>query len=185
MRLNAVFAAGLIASSLHVVAAQPSFTTVAECDLAGPDSRLSLLRGHPLSDAHVYKIRQEQETRFLYADADASFGSRVDWQCVPTGKGANVFVMTGEFSSNYQQGVLFFRDTSDRRIHRVEFAERNHPRWVLSGSKGPQVIFENAGYESAHKYLIYGPADAYLETDELPLPATAQGESLIELKPYP
>lgn len=185
MRLNAVFAAGLIASSLHVVAAQPSFTTVAECDLTGPDSRLSLLRGHPLSDAHVYKTRQEQETRFLYADADASFGSRVDWQCAPTGKGANVFVITGEFSSNYQQGILFFRDTNDRRIHRVEFAERNRPRWVLSGSKGPQVIFENAGYESAHKYLIYGPADAYLETDELPLPATAQGESLIELKPYP
>ncbi|MEO3723245.1 hypothetical protein ABHN98_01790 [Pseudomonas syringae] len=180
---NAVIAAGLIASSLHVIAAQPPFTTVAECDLAGPDSRLSLLRGHPLSDSHVYKISQKHETRFLYADADASNGSRVDWQCVSIGNDVNVLLITGEFSSNYQQGILFFRDTSDRRIHRVEFAERNRPRWVLSGSKSPRVIFENVGHESVHKYLIYGPSDAYLETDELPVPAT--GESLIELKPYP
>ncbi len=182
---NVVFAAGLIASSLHAFAAQPPFTTVAECDLAGSDSRLSLLRGHPLSDAHVYKIRQEQETGFLYADADKSFGSRVDWQCVPTGKGVNVFLITGEFSSNYQQGILFFRDTTDRWVHRVEFAERNRPRWILSDSKGPQVIFDNVGHESVHKYLIYGPADAYLEADELPAPATVEGEALIELKPYP
>ena len=159
--------------------------TVAECDLAGSDSKLSLLRGRLLSDSHVYKIRQGQETRFLYADADTSFGSRVDWQCVPTGKGVSVFLVTGEFSSNYLQGILFFRDTNDRRVHRVEFAERNRPRWVLSGSKGPRVIFENVGHESARKYLIYGPADAYLETDELPAWATEQGEALVELKPYP
>lgn len=43
-----------------------------------------------------------------------------------------------------------------RRIERINFAERNRPRWIKLSKQGVQVIFENTGNESSHKYLSYG-----------------------------
>jgi len=98
-------------------------------------------------------------------------------------KDLNAFLISGEFTSNYLQGALFYFDDASKQIERLSFAERNRPGWILLTRQGPQVIFENKGHESSHKYLSYGRNDAFLEIDELPVPDSAKGETLIVLEP--
>ncbi|QZD68489.1 MULTISPECIES: hypothetical protein [unclassified Pseudomonas] len=169
--------------SLQVSAAELKFSTVTRCDLSSAESAVSLLSGHPILDSHVYKIRQSQKTNYLYEDSDASRGSNVHWQCVNLTKDVNALVISGEFTSNYLQGALFYFDGDSAQVERLNFAERNRPGWILLTQQGPQVIFENKGNESSHKFLSYGRNDAFLEIDELPVPDPAKGETLTELEP--
>ncbi|WPX16073.1 hypothetical protein RHM58_18450 [Pseudomonas sp. 10S4] len=94
----------------------------------------------------------------------------------------NVLVISGEFTSNFLQGVLFYFNSGDGKIERIDFAERNRPRWVSISAQGAQVIFENTGNESSSKYLTYGKNGAYVELSELPSTSSSAGEKLIDLK---
>ncbi|MEB0229033.1 hypothetical protein QN414_32630, partial [Pseudomonas sp. 5S1] len=69
-------------------------------------------------------------------------------------------------------------------IERINFAERNRPRWIKLSKQGVQVIFENTGNESSHKYLSYGKNGVYLELDEIPAASSGDGERLIELNSF-
>lgn len=176
---NFVFGIGLATFCVQVFADQPSLQTMVVCELAESQHTISLLRGSPIVDSYIYKTRYGQITRFIYDDAEASRGSDVQWQCASDQKNTNVLVVSGEFASNYLQGALFYFDSTDGKIQRIDFAERNRPRWVKISSQGAQVIFENTGNESSHKYLSYGKDGIFLELDEFP--ATLPSESLIEL----
>jgi len=87
--------------------------------------------------------------------------------------------VSGEFASNYLQGALFYFDSQEGKIERIDFAERNRPRWIRITMQGAQVIFENAGNESSHKYLSYGKNGVFQELDDFPV--SSVGESLIDL----
>lgn len=174
-----VFGIGLVTFCVPAFADQPSLQTMVDCELAGSQNTISLLRGSPIIDSHIYKIRYAQITRFVYDDAEASRGSEVQWQCASDQKNTNVLVVSGVFTSNYLQGALFYFDSTDGKIQRIDFAERNRPRWIKISAQGAQVIFENTGNESSHKYLSYGKNGSFLELDQFPL--TSKGESLIQL----
>ncbi|RON02611.1 hypothetical protein [Pseudomonas brassicacearum] len=168
--------------TIQVFAAQLQLKAVAHCELAGPKNAIELLRGSPLVDYYVYKIRHTQKNRFIFDTLDASRGASVQWQCVSNQPNMNVLMVSGEFTSNYLQGALFYFDQKTGQIERVDFAERNRPRWVQMSEQGARVIFENTGNESSHKYLVYGKGDTYLELDELPQESDENGGPLIELK---
>lgn len=168
--------------SSHALATEPRFMTQLSCQLGDSQSVISLLRGHPLSGTDVYRVRLPDAAGFLYEDADASRGSNVQSRCVPLKEGSRVLLVSGEFTSNYLQGVLFYLDLVDHKIGRIEFAERNRPGWIWLTEQGPQVIFANVGHESSHKYLIYGPNDRYQETDEFPAHSHVKNETLVTLK---
>lgn len=183
MRLFKRCLAGITLTTLcfQVWATPVPFSTLTRCDLAA-DHRISLLRGDAFSGSSVYKVRGAHGLQFLYEDSDASRGSDVHWKCVALDKHSNALVVSGEFTSNYIQGLLFYYDAAERKVNRISFAERNRPGWIWLSTQGTQVIFLNVGHESSHKYLRYGKNEAYQETDELPFPVSARGEKLIRLK---
>lgn len=177
---NPLISIGFVTLSIQAFAAQPQLNTVSHCELAGAQHSISLLRSSPIEDSYVYKVRYANDTKFMYDDSDESRGSEVQWQCIADQNKAHVFVVSGEFASNFLQGALFYFDTADGKIERVDFAERNRPRWVRISAQGAQVIFENTGNESSSKYLSYGKNGVSLELSELPI-TSAAGDSLIDL----
>jgi hypothetical protein len=168
----------------QAVAGQSKSNAEISCALAGSSRTVTLLRNSQIADSFIYKIRHTQKTNYLYDDADSSRGSNVQWQCIPDQNNSNLFVVSGEFTSNFLQGALFYFDSADGRIERINFAERNRPRWIKFSKQGAQVIFENTGNESSHKYLSYGKNGAHLEFDEIPAVSSGNGERLIELKSF-
>ncbi|MGL6243409.1 hypothetical protein [Pseudomonas sp.] len=176
-----IFGIGLFTFCIQALAVQPHLSTVIDCELEGPKNTISLLRGSPIVDTYIYKVRHAQKASFMYEDAEASRGGNVKWQCASDQQNLNVLVVSGEFSSNFLQGVLFYFDSGDGHIERINFAERNRPRWVRISAQGAQVIFENTCNESSHKYLSYGRNGAFLELDELPVISSSDGDRLIEL----
>ncbi|MHC8394784.1 hypothetical protein ACYZT8_14190 [Pseudomonas sp. LB3P93] len=172
---------GLLTACVQACAFEPRSSNVIACELAGPKNTISLLRGSPIAGTYIYKVRTNQDARFMYEDADASRGGRVKWQCAPDHQNVNVLVVSGEFTSNFLQGALFYFDSGDGQIERIDFSERNRPRWVRLSTQGAQVIFENTGHESSHKYLSYGKNGNFLELDEFPVTSSVNGEKLIEL----
>ena len=177
---NFILGFGLVFFSISTFAAQPSPPIT--CELAGQKNTISLLRFSPTEDSFVYKVRYAQQTKFIYNGSNESRGSGIQWQCVSDGKNMNVLVISGEFTSNFLQGVLFYFNSGDGKIERIDFAERNRPRWVSISAQGAQVIFENTGNESSSKYLSYGKNGAYVELSELPSTSSSAGEKLIDLK---
>lgn len=171
----------LIALSAEAFAAQPLLKTVVSCELAGPKNTVELLRSSPIVDSYIYKVRHSQKTRFIFKGLDASRGAAVQWQCVSNHSNIKALVISGEFTSNFLQGALYYFDSTTDQIARIDFAERNRPRWVRISKQDTQVIFENTGNESSHKYLIYGKNDTYLEVDELPTTSSTSDGELIEL----
>lgn len=165
----------------HIFAAQPQIKAVVSCELAGPKNTVELLRGSSIVDSYIYKISHTPKSRFIFDTLEASRGASVQWQCASNQSNMKVLVVSGEFTSNYLQGALFYYDPKTGQIERVDFAERNRPRWVKMSKQGARVIFENTGNESSHKYLVYGKGDTYLELDELPQASDENGGPLIEL----
>jgi len=178
---NFLFGFGVLTVCIQVCASDSRSSSVIDCELAGPENTISLLRGSPIVGTYIYEVRITQDIRFLYEDTDASRGGRVQWQCASDHHNVNVLLVSGEFTSNFLQGALFYFDSGDGQIGRIDFAERNRPRWVRISAQGAQVIFENTGHESSHKYLSYGKNETFLELDEFPVTSIADGEKLIEL----
>ncbi|WPN55493.1 hypothetical protein [Pseudomonas sp. P9_31] len=181
---NLLFSVGLATFCIQAFAAQPQLNSVINCELAGPNHTASLLRSSPIEDSYVYKIRHDKQTRFMYDESTESRGSEVQWQCTSGEQYLNALVISGEFTSNFIQGVLFYFDSGDGKIERIDFAERNRPRWIKISGNGPEVIFENTGNESSHKYLSYGKNGAHFEFDKLPVTSSENVEKLIELNNF-
>lgn len=131
-----MFGFWLVTVCIQACAVEPRSSNVIDCELAGPKNTISLLRGSPIVGTYIYEVRATQDVRFMYEDADASRGGRVQWQCASDHQDVNVLLVSSEFTSNFLQGALFYFDSGDGRIERIDFAERNRPRWVRISAQG-------------------------------------------------
>jgi len=170
-----------VALGAQTWAAPGPFKVTTHCELAGISHQIELLRGSPIADSLLYKLRYDANTFLLFKDSESSRGSDVEWRCVKSPQGTGVFVISGEFTANFLQGAAFYFNPQTRHMERVDFAERNRPRWVLTTEQGARVIFENTGNETARRYLVYGKDDFYQEVDELPEIPKNSHHALIEL----
>jgi hypothetical protein len=145
--------AGLVAVSQSAIGME----TVTTCALGiGRSHTLSLLRDHRVASTAVYYLRKagSAPARLYPGGEDQSRGNAVQLACVGTNE--HVFVLSGEFTSNYIQGVAIRYNTKARRWERVDFAEREHPTAIYLDPKGLAVLIPNNGRnESPAKYIIY------------------------------
>jgi hypothetical protein len=131
--------------------------TVATCTLGLDRSHtLTLLRDHPIDGTAVYYLRKDgaASVRLYGGDEEQSRGGDIQTACVGAREGA--FVISGEFTSNYLQGVAVRYNTKAKRWERVEFAERTRPVSLYFDSNGLEVLILNVGRnESPKRYILY------------------------------
>lgn len=130
---------------------------VTSCTLGSDRSHtLALLRDHPIDSTAVYYLSKDGATpvRLYQGDEDQSRGEDIQVACVGTKERA--FVLSGEFTSNYLQGVAVRYNTKAKRWERVDFAERTRPTAVYFVDKGMAVLIPNSTRsESPERYIIY------------------------------
>jgi hypothetical protein len=117
---------------------------------------LSLLRDHPIGTTAVYYISKDgtAPARIYSGEEDQSRGDEVQVACV--GSSERALVISGEFASNYLQGIAIRYNTRAKRWERIDFAERTRPASVYLDVKGIAVLIPNAGRnESPERYIIY------------------------------
>jgi hypothetical protein len=130
---------------------------ITHCTL-GSDGRhtLALLRDHPIDSTAVYYLSKDGATpvRLYPGDEDQSRGDEVQATCV--GSRERAFVLSGEFASDFLQGIAVRFNTMANRWERIDFAERTRPASVYFGSNGLAVLIPNTGRnESPERYIIY------------------------------
>jgi hypothetical protein len=117
---------------------------------------LALLRDHPIDNTAVYYLGKDgaAPVRLYQGDEDQSRGEDIQVACVGTKERA--FVMSGEFSSNYLQGVAIRYNTTAKRWEHIDFAERTRPARIYLDAKGLAVLIPNSGRNESNKqYIIY------------------------------
>ena len=138
---------------------QPAFgmEAVMTCTLGSDRSHtIALLRDHPIDSTALYYLSKDgaAPVRLYQGDEDQSRGDDIQIACVGTKEHA--FVLSGEFTSNYLQGVAIRYSTHANRWERVEFAERMRPTAVyLSPSRMAVLIPNTERNESSKRYIIY------------------------------
>ncbi|RFU45002.1 hypothetical protein [Paraburkholderia sp. DHOC27] len=135
----------------------PALESVTNCVLGSDRShKFELLRGHAIDSTAVYFFRQDDAAPVpLYSgDEDQSRGEVIQTACVGTKE--RIFVMSGEFNSNFIQGVAVRFNNKARRWERIDFAERNRPTAVYLGAQGMKILIPNGmRNESRKRYIIY------------------------------
>jgi hypothetical protein len=143
----------------YVVASQSAIgmEAVTHCTLgSSEDHTLTLLREHRLDSTAVYYLSEDgaAPARLYPGDEDQSRGDEIQAACV--GSKESVFVLSGEFTSNYLQGVAIRYNSKAGRWERVDFAERERPESVYLDAKGITVLIPNSGRnESSKRYILY------------------------------
>ena len=127
------------------------------CTLGSDRSHtIALQRDHPIDSTTIYYLSKDGDTpvRLYQGDEDQSRGDDIQIACVGTKEHA--FVLSGEFTSNYLQGVAIRYNTHVNRWERVDFAERSRPTSVYFDAEGLVVLVPNTGRnESPKRYIIY------------------------------
>ncbi|MCC8400395.1 hypothetical protein LJ655_00560 [Paraburkholderia sp. MMS20-SJTN17] len=153
----AVFIAVLCISYVADVQSAIGMETVTRCELGSDQSHtLALLRDHPIDSTAVFYLSKDstEPVRLYAGDEDQSRGDEIQVACI--GSTERVFVISGEFTSNYLQGVAIRYNTKAGRWERVDFAERERPASVYLDPKGLVVLIPNSGRnESPERYIIY------------------------------
>ncbi|AMC35239.1 hypothetical protein [Janthinobacterium sp. B9-8] len=154
-----------------------SFTHAAEvvktCRL-DPKTQISIVRDAKVYDTHVYYlIGKDRKKLPLFGNVENSRGSSLHIACV--GKKARALVISGEFTANALQGIVFSYDADANKIERLDFAEKSRPNWLYLGAKEHLLIINTNGLgDSDKKYTIYrytrkSTGDATIEnTNQLP-----------------
>jgi hypothetical protein len=117
---------------------------------------LRLLRGHWIDTSAIYYVSEDGRApkRIYPGEENQSRGDSVRALCI--GKKERVLLVTGEFSSNYLQGVAIRYNTQVQRTERIDFAERERPSAVDLSSREMLVVVPNTGRnESSRRYIIY------------------------------
>jgi len=130
--------------------------TVLRCQMGRDEVHsVELLRSHAIADTSVYYIRQdEQMPEPMYpGDEDQSRGGEIESECA--GGPERVLVVSGEFPSNYTQGMAIRFNDSTREWERIDFAERMRPTRVYLDASGMRVVIPNLGHETDKKYIVY------------------------------
>lgn len=130
---------------------------VTSCTLGSDRNHtLELLRGHPIDSTAVYYLSKDgaAPVRLYQGDEDQSRGQNIQVACVGTKERG--FVISGEFTSNYLQGVAVRFNAKAKRWERVDFAERARPAAVYFDAEGMAVLIPNSmRNESSKRYIIY------------------------------
>ncbi|OAJ52869.1 hypothetical protein [Paraburkholderia ginsengiterrae] len=130
---------------------------VTHCTLGSDRSHtLVLLRDHPIDSTAVYYLSKDgaASVRLYQGDEDQSRGQDIQIACVGTKERA--FVISGEFNSNYLQGVAIRFNTKAKRWERVNFAERTRPTAVYFDTEGMAILIPNSmRNESDKRYIVY------------------------------
>ncbi|MFZ6870446.1 hypothetical protein ACO0LF_00060 [Undibacterium sp. Di27W] len=129
----------------------PDLKEVIQCD-SDTGGKITVLRHHQIQDTHVYVLRQHGETTGVYpGEEDNSRGSLVSVQCL--GSKERLLLISGEFTSNYMQGLLFRYQPARKKWERLEFAERERACLLYLKPEQMRLVIPNGGYE-AGKYII-------------------------------
>ncbi|QYD69044.1 hypothetical protein KZJ38_01185 [Paraburkholderia edwinii] len=127
------------------------------CPLGNDGSHeLRLLRDHSIDSSAIYCVSEDSRapTRIYPGEENQSRGDSAQALCI--GKKERVLLVTGEFGSNYLQGVAIRYNTQAQRTERIDFAERERPSAVDLSSRGMLVVIPNTGRnESSRRYVIY------------------------------
>lgn len=143
----------------YAAASQSAIGTeaVTNCTLGGDRSHtLALLRDHPIGSTAIYYLSKDGAApmRLYQGDEDQSRGDDIQVVCVGTKERA--FVISGEFTSNYLQGVAVRYNAKVKRWERVDFSERVRPTTIYFDAEGMAVLILNsARNESSKRYIIY------------------------------
>lgn len=157
MLLSFLFAAQACASQFEVVV---------QCWPPGGGPVIELLRSQPQLDSYQYWVAHDGNISPVFEDEASSRGFDMQVACI--GREVPVMVFSGQFTANALQGAAIAADPTSGVLNRIDFAERNRPRWITLEGGRPRVIFENSGHESSRRYLIYRDDGRIDEVDELP-----------------
>ncbi|WP_321923599.1 hypothetical protein [Paraburkholderia guartelaensis] len=148
-----VMCIGIFSASQSAIGIEP----VARCTLGSDGSHtLTLLRDHPTDGTAVYYLSKDgaSPVRLYPGDEGQSRGDEIQAVCV--GERERAFVLSGEFTSNFLQGVAVRYNARAKRWERIDFAERTRPASVYFDAKGLSVLLPNTGRnESPERYIIY------------------------------
>ncbi|MFZ6746778.1 hypothetical protein ACO0LC_26435 [Undibacterium sp. JH2W] len=129
----------------------PDLKEIIECD-SGTGGKITVLRHHEIYHTHVYVLRQHGKTAGVYpGEEDNSRGSLVSVQCL--GSKERLLLISGEFTSNYMQGLLFRYQPARKKWERLEFAERERASLLYLKPEQMRLVIPNGGYE-AGKYIV-------------------------------
>ncbi|MDN7879249.1 hypothetical protein [Burkholderia aenigmatica] len=129
---------------------------VLRCPLARDGTKsIEILTGHPIAGTYLYYLKRNKESPVpVYSgDEDQSRGEGVKYECA--GSAEHVFVISGEFTSNYIQGVAIRYNVYAKEWERIDFSERARPTRIYLGRSGVLVVIPNLGNETSKKYIIY------------------------------
>lgn len=135
--------------------AQPEAEGFAACDLGGnPKTRVEVLREAPIADTYVYLLRQNGKATPIFFDVDNSRGAAVTAVCV--GRANRALVLSGEFTANAVQGFVLTYKPANRKVGRLDFAEKSRPKWLFLGKNNVIVVIPTHGLgETSKKFVAY------------------------------
>lgn len=150
---------------LQSVSAGPNNTSkVLTCQL-GAGQSVTLIREHRIADTAVYYLQQANSRALLFANnEDESRGRKVAAACL--GDKKQVLLVSGEFSSNYIQGLVLRYNPQTKQPERLDFAERTRPSHIYLSGQQMSVVIPNEGHETDKPYLLYRYVSGVGRTDE-------------------
>lgn len=126
---------------------------VISCQLASTKIA-TLFRGHRISDTYLYSLQQENnQPSLLFDNEDESRGIDVKVECA--GKYEQILVISGQFSSNYIQGLILRYNANNGQWERINFSERARPIFIYITDSDMSVAIPNQGNETDKKFIIY------------------------------
>jgi hypothetical protein len=173
--------------ALLVLSFMASAEVVTACDVgSGPTMRVEVIREAPIADTHVYLLRQNGEATPIFSDVDSSRGASVRAACV--GRKNRALVLSGEFAANAVQGFVLTYDPADRKVGRLDFAEKSRPKWLFLSKTETIVVIPTHGLgETSKRFVAYrhatGSSDAPAGEgiDQLP---KAEGYEKVDVDVY-
>lgn len=118
-------------------------------------TEVKIVKSSKIYDTHLYFFQIAGKGKVpLFGDKDHSRGAYVQIDCVGTKHHA--LVISGEFTANALQGVMFTYNPTNHKIDRMEFAEKSRPSLVYLGDTSNLLIVQtNGNGDSDKKYSIY------------------------------
>lgn len=136
----------------HVAKAE-QFHGVVSCALHS-EASVTLYRSRRIADTHVYSLGLGGKFRKpIFGNEEESRGMSVKFQCV--GDEDRVLILSGEFSSNYIQGLVVRYDEKRKTLDRLEFSERERPDLVYVGKDHVSVVIPSPAVEGGARYIVY------------------------------
>ena len=115
---------------------------------------VEVYRASRIADTHIYGYSfKKGDLRLIYTSEEDSRGLGVKHQCV--GGAERVLILSGEFSSNYIQGVVLRYNKRNGQLEKLDFSERERPQYLYVNDDGISVVLPNSPDRGAARYIVY------------------------------